>query len=311
MTFRRRRRVNWVTVIGLIIGIIGLSSLLYQHYGLPKGLTKGLNQLPMFPKPTATATPRVDDGAAVFTDAEKLFNEGKLDQAVEQYDLAATAAERAQGDLQYIADKLDGAGNKTDAATRRTEAQNALQRAAKGYVGSCKILALRQKTDDALARCNRAIELDPRSAEAYAFLALAYDRKNEYDKAIAAAQRAVDLDPTLAEGYGFLAEAYADKSAFEKRIWRQRRRAWPLTTRAPLPIATWAGSTKRRATTSRRRSPTRKPPSSCPTSATSTLICAGAKDTWLDDRGHGSLPEGDGARSQQRRTIRPAGPALL
>ena len=75
--------------------------------------------------------------------------------------------------------------------------------------------ATRQPT--LLRAATRGIEINNRSAEGYAFLALAYDRNNEFDKAIAAAQRAVDLDPTYAEGYAFLAEAYADKTPFEKR----------------------------------------------------------------------------------------------
>ena len=38
MTFRRRRRVNWLSIISLLIGIIGIGSLLYQRFGLPKAL---------------------------------------------------------------------------------------------------------------------------------------------------------------------------------------------------------------------------------------------------------------------------------
>jgi len=213
MTFRRRRRINWVSVISLIIGVIGIGSLIIPRISLPKTF----NRLSFFPQPTPSATPTIDDGAAALTKANALFDDGKLDQAVDQYALVAAIAERAQADFSYIADKLDAAGNTEEAAARRTDAQNAILRAGSAYTRACNILAMRQKTDDAIARCNRAIEINNRSAEAYAYLALAYDRADDYDKAIAAAQRAVDLDPTLAEGYAFLAEAYADKSPFEKR----------------------------------------------------------------------------------------------
>ena len=213
MTFRRRRRINWLSVISLLIGLIGIGSLLYQHYGLPTSI----NQLPIFPKPTPTVTPTIDDGATILSKADSLFDEGKLDQAAEQYGLAVIATEKAQADFLFLADKLDNANSTTEATARRADAQNALLRAGTAYTRWCKILALRTKTADAIARCNRAIEINNRSAEAYAYLALAYDRNNEYDKAIAAAQRATDLNPDLAEGYAFLAEAYADKSPFEKR----------------------------------------------------------------------------------------------
>jgi tetratricopeptide (TPR) repeat protein len=131
--------------------------------------------------------------------------------------MAVAITERAQADFLFLADKLANAGSAEESDARRNDARNTVLRAATAYTRWCKILALRHKTADAIARCNRAIEINNRSAEGYAFLALAYDRNNEYDKAIAAAQRAIDLDPDYAEGYAFLAEAYADKAPFEKR----------------------------------------------------------------------------------------------
>ena len=173
--------------------------------------------LPIFPKPTATATPTIDDGASLLAQADSLFEQGKLDAAADAYSQAVAVTERAYSDFLFLAERLDSNGNSAEATARRNDAQTALQRSATGNARLCKILALRHKTTDAVSRCNRAIEIDNRSAEAYAALALAYDRNNEFDKAIAAAQRAVDLDPNNAEGYAFLAEAYADKSPFDKR----------------------------------------------------------------------------------------------
>ena len=213
MTFRRRRHINWFSVFSLLVGLIGIGLFLYQRFGFPTAV----DQLPIFPKPTPTVTPTIDDGAAALRQAERLFTEGKLTEAAEQYGTAVAAAERAQADFIFLADRLETAGNDAEATARRKDAQDALLRAGTGYTHWCKILALRGLAADAIVRCNRAIEINNRSAEAYAYLALAYDRNNEFDKAISAAQRATDLDATLAEGYAFLAEAYADKSPFEKR----------------------------------------------------------------------------------------------
>jgi tetratricopeptide (TPR) repeat protein len=213
MDFRRRSRINWVSVISLLIGFIGIGSLIFQHVELPKTLPA----LPLFAKPTPTATPVIDDGASTLRQADSLFEEGKIDQAGEQYGLAVALIEKAQTDFLFLSDKAATAGNKLEATARLTDAQQAFLRAGTAYTRWCKVLALRNKPADAVARCNRGIEINNRSAEGYAFLALAYDRNNEFDKAIAAAQRAVDLDPTYAEGYAFLAEAYADKAPFEKR----------------------------------------------------------------------------------------------
>ncbi len=213
MTFRRRRRVNWLLVLIILIGLAGAGYLLYQRLGMPKAV----QELPIFPKPTPTNTPTIDDGAAALTRADTLFAEGKLDQAAEQYALAVSITEKASQDFALLADRLTAAGNSTEAAARKTDAQNATLRTATAYTRWCKILALRGKGSDAIVLCNKAIELNNRSAEAYAFLALAYDRNNEYDKAISAALRANDLDAAYAEGYAFLAEAYADQKPFEKR----------------------------------------------------------------------------------------------
>jgi tetratricopeptide (TPR) repeat protein len=213
MNFRRRRRINWVSVIGILIGIVGIGSLIYPRLGIPERM----QSLPIFPKPTPTVTPTIDNGASTLSRADVMFDEGKLDQAADLYATAVAITERAYSDFLFLAEGLDNVGNSSEAAARRADAQQALQRSATGYTRWCRILALRSKTEEAIGRCNRAIDINNRSAEAYAYLALAYDRNNEFDKAIAAAQRATDLDANLAEGYAFLAEAYADKSPYEKR----------------------------------------------------------------------------------------------
>jgi tetratricopeptide (TPR) repeat protein len=213
MSYRQRRSINWINVICLLIGAIGIGSLLYQHYGVPRLIL----DLPIFPKPTPTATPVIDDGAALLAHADSLFDQGRLDDAANQYGETIAATEKAIDDFSFLADKLDVAGKTSEANARRTDAQNTLLRSATAYARRCKILALRHKTAEAISSCNKAIEINSRSAEAYANLALAYDRNNDFDKSIAAAQRAVDLDPQAAEGYAFLAEAYADKSPFDKR----------------------------------------------------------------------------------------------
>jgi tetratricopeptide (TPR) repeat protein len=228
MDYRRRSRINWVSVISLLIGFIGIGSLIFQHIELPKTPP----QLPFFPKPTATATPVIDDGAAVLSKADSLFAEGKIDQAGEQYGLAVSVIEKAQTDFLFLSDKAATAGNSSESAARLSDAQSAYLRAGLAYTRWCKVLTLRGKLADAVPRCSRGVDINPRSAEAYAFLALAYDRNNEFDKAIAAAQRAVDLDPTYAEGYAFLAEAYADNAPFEKRNLETAQKAIQLNSKS-------------------------------------------------------------------------------
>jgi len=213
MNFRRRRRVNWLALTLILALCAGVGYLLAQNLG---GST-ALRDIPFFPKPTPTATPPVDDGSAALARGDTLFDQGRLDEAAEAYQATIAITEKAVADFSRIADQLAKAGNEAGAAVHRTEATKATQRMGVAYTRWCKILALRNRTTEAIARCTKALEINPRNAESQAFLALAYDRAGEYNQAIAAALKAIDLDATYAEAYAFLAEAYADKQPFEKR----------------------------------------------------------------------------------------------
>lgn len=87
-----------------------------------------------------------------------------------------------------------------------------------------RILALADRTGQALQRAQRAVQIDSKSAPAHAALSMAYDwhgtwlllhgrdteASDHYEKAVSAALEAIQLDPNYPEAHAYLAEAYMD-----------------------------------------------------------------------------------------------------
>jgi len=67
------------------------------------------------------------------------------------------------------------------------------------------------KLDDAIAEYNRALELDPKFADALHGLAQAYHAKKDFDHAIEAAERIVVLNPDDILGWTAISRAYQQK----------------------------------------------------------------------------------------------------
>src|SRR5438094_963040 len=64
---------------------------------------------------------------------------------------------------------------------------------------------------DAIEHAQKAADLEPKSAEYQALLALAFDWSGNSDRALVSARRATELDAKLADGWAYLAEADTDK----------------------------------------------------------------------------------------------------
>ena len=74
-----------------------------------------------------------------------------------------------------------------------------------------------------MADINKAIELDPKLMEAYAFRALAFNRAMQYDKAIADLTKAIEIAPDRWGLYSLRAMVYAQK--------KDDRTRWPTIRR--------------------------------------------------------------------------------
>jgi tetratricopeptide (TPR) repeat protein len=134
-------------------------------------INRGQIERPFEPTPIPTLS------AFFYADeAESLYQQGKLDEAIASYE-------------QVLA--LDPAD-------------------VNAYVKMARLLTLRQRTVEAVRIAQKATEMSPENAQAWAVLGMAHDWNGDLSRAIDACKRAIDLDPTYARAYAYLAEAYTD-----------------------------------------------------------------------------------------------------
>jgi superkiller protein 3 len=103
------------------------------------------------------------------------------------------------------------AGHWTAAAAIYAEVARAAPTAAAAHAGWARALVYANKPAEAIEHAQKAADLEPKSAEYQALLALAFDWSGNSDRALTSARRATELDPKLPEGWAYLAEAEADK----------------------------------------------------------------------------------------------------
>jgi tetratricopeptide (TPR) repeat protein len=85
------------------------------------------------------------------------------------------------------------------------------------YVGLSQVYYWQTEAqDEALAQAQKAVEVDPENAEAYAVLALAQVDQSAPSEAVEAGEKAVELDETSAFAYAALAQAYLDDRQYEE-----------------------------------------------------------------------------------------------
>ena len=142
------------------------------------------------PTPTATRTAR-----SYVVEAEALQEAGNIDGAINSY-IQAISLEPENVDV---------------------------------LITMAQLMALDDRTEEAVQRAEQAVQLAPKNVKAQAVLTMAYDwhaswlqqhgrdleAKPNYDKALTIGKTAVALDPTYPESYAYLAETYADLNDWE------------------------------------------------------------------------------------------------
>jgi tetratricopeptide (TPR) repeat protein len=86
------------------------------------------------------------------------------------------------------------------------------------YSNRGKAYYAKGELDQALADCNKAIELDPKLAAAYSTRGKAYYGKDEVDRALADYNKAIELDPKLAVAYNNRGLVYGDKGEVDRAL---------------------------------------------------------------------------------------------
>ncbi len=130
--------------------------------------------VPVLPSPTPTRTP-----LSYLAEAEDHYKAGRLGQALAAY--AQVTAEEPAND--------------------------------EAYRWQAWLLILRGRPGEAVPLARKAADLKA-TAMNLGVLAMALDWNENYDEAIDAALKAVDRDPLSAEAHAFLAEVYADKNSW-------------------------------------------------------------------------------------------------
>ena len=75
-----------------------------------------------------------------------------------------------------------------------------------------------QLLDEALAACEKALQLDPQNATFYALRARTLLARREYDRAIVENEKAIELNPTFAAAYCGLGDSLAYEGRYEEAI---------------------------------------------------------------------------------------------
>jgi tetratricopeptide (TPR) repeat protein len=160
---RRRKRINWFRIIVLILLIAA-------------GIYVNKVVIPTIPAPfVPTPTPTRDPESYV-TEAENLFNQGKLMQSIDTYKQAIQA-------------------NPNDPTI---------------YVALARVQVFAGQYQDAQTSSEDALLLNPNNSMAHAVRAWSLDFQGDYLAAEAAIKRALDLDPNNAMAHAYYVEILVD-----------------------------------------------------------------------------------------------------
>src|SRR5438128_12523925 len=103
------------------------------------------------------------------------------------------------------------AGHWSAAAVMYADVTRAAPNMVAAHAGWARALVYANKPADAIEHAQKAVDLEPKSAEYQALLALAFDWSGNADRAMVSARRATELDARLPEAWAYLAEAETDK----------------------------------------------------------------------------------------------------
>jgi len=193
---RRRRPSNPIRVVGLLI-------LVAVAFYLNKVVVPTIHD-PFSPTPTATRNPE-----SYVTDAEQLFNQGKLNQSIATYQDAIHSQPANPATHIALARVLVFAGQYVEAQKSAENAlllnpENSMAHAVRGWA-----LYFQGDYPNAQASIEKALELDPNNAMAHAYYAellgdMAFAPGGDYgllEKATTESRAAMDLAPNTLEAH--------------------------------------------------------------------------------------------------------------
>jgi tetratricopeptide (TPR) repeat protein len=162
---RPRRRSPHLTIILLLMILAAILLVYYIDSRRPSWA------MPFEPTATATRPAR-----SYVAEAEAYYGEGQLDEAIAAYQKAAALTP----DVTSI------------------------------HIRLAQLFILRERTAEAAAEARKAVVGSPSNPQAVATWCRALDWEGQYVEALNACECAIELDPKYAEAYAYLSEVYAD-----------------------------------------------------------------------------------------------------
>jgi tetratricopeptide (TPR) repeat protein len=104
------------------------------------------------------------------------------------------------------------------------------------------------QNDEAISDFNKAIDLNPKFVQAYYNRGLAYSEKGQHDKAILEFNKAIDLNPKFAKAYYSRAVSYYFKEEFDKameNIYKAQRLGHPVNSEFFKSLVAASGKRKK------------------------------------------------------------------
>jgi tetratricopeptide (TPR) repeat protein len=194
---------------------------------------------------SACATPKVENNAEAYnTRGLAHKRKGQLDQAISDYNKAIEINPRhaeayvnrgvayyMKGEHDYftrlkklqLARSAVADSNYNQAISDCTKAIEIDPRIAEAYYSRGRAWAMKDDYDEAISDYNKAIEIDPRIAEAYYSRGRAWAMKDDYDEAISDYNKAIEIDPRYAEAYYSRGRALAKKNDYDEAIVSYRK----------------------------------------------------------------------------------------
>jgi tetratricopeptide (TPR) repeat protein len=204
---RRRQRFNWFRIIVLVLLIA--AGLYLDRYIIPS------TPSPFQATPTPTRPPE-----SYLTEAQSLFQAGKLSQSIQAYEQGIAAQPNDPSTYVSLAEVQVFAGNYKDA---QASAENALLLSPNNSMAHAMrawALDFQGNTLEAEASIKKALEIDDRNAVAHAFYAeiLVDEGAESIPKAIDESQVAVALAPDTLITHRARGYVYANTGNFEEAV---------------------------------------------------------------------------------------------
>lgn len=164
---------------------------------------------PFAPTPTPTRT-----AASYFDEAEVLYREGKLDEALVAYRDAYQREPKSWRALSRLVRVMVFRNQAADAIEQYSEALKAFD-TAETFAALCLAYNGDEQYEEALDACVRAVSQDPDDADAHAYLSETYSNLAKWDQAYDEAARALELNNRSVEAQRAMAYALEVRGDYE------------------------------------------------------------------------------------------------